>query len=94
MTTTSIRPVEPVQRDRRSSWGKALAWAALVAVVVTAMIVTTAGIYGEWFKGSPGYSAINGHFNLNIVPLKHPVPDAGFYSRASAGSLRPCRIRN
>jgi len=33
----------------------------------------------EVFTGSPGYDAIGGHFNLNMVPVKHPVPDAGFY---------------
>ena len=79
MATTSIRPMEPVHRDRLSSWAKALAWVALAAVVVLALVVATAGIYTEWFNGSPRYSAIGGHFNLNIVPVKHPVPDAGFY---------------
>ena len=79
MTTTPIRPMEPVHRDRLSSWGKALAWVALAAVVILALVVATAGIYTEWFNGSPGYGAIGGHFNLNIVPVKHPAPDAGFY---------------
>lgn len=79
ITTTSIRPVRPVHGDRLSSLGKALAWAALAAVVVMALIVATAGMYAEWFSGSPGYDAIGGHFTLNIVPVKHRVPDAGFY---------------
>ena len=77
MATTSIRPMEPVHGDRLSSWGKALAWAALAAVGVMALIVTSAGIDAEWFNESPGYSAISGHFSLNMVPVKHPVPDAG-----------------
>ncbi len=72
--------MEPVHRDRLASWAKALAWVALAAVVVMALVVATAGISAEWFNGSPRYSAIGGHFNLNIVPVKHPVPDAGFYS--------------
>ena len=71
--------MEPVHRDRLSSWGKALAWVAFAAVVVLALVVATAGISAEWFNGSPGYDAIGGHFNLNMVPVKHPVPDAGFY---------------
>ena len=79
MTTTSIRPMKPVHRNRLSSWGKALAWVALATVVVLALVVATAGIYAEWFNGSPGYNVIGGHFNLNMVPVKHPVPDAGFY---------------
>jgi len=78
-TTTSIRPMEPVQRDRPSSWRKALGWIALAAVVVLALVVATVGINVEWFNGSPGHNASGGGFNLNIVPLKHPVPDAGFY---------------
>ena len=78
-TTTSIRPMEPVHRDRLSSRGKALAWVALAAAVVLALGVATAGIYTEWFNGSPGYDAIGGHFDLNMVPVKHPVPDAGYY---------------
>ncbi len=71
--------MEPVQRDRPSSWGKALGWVALAVVVVLALVVATAGIYAEWFNGSAGYDAIGGHFNLNMVPVKHPVPDAGAY---------------
>jgi hypothetical protein len=79
MTTTSIRPMEPVHRDRPSSLGKAFGWAALASVVVLALIVATAGINEEWFNGSPGYNAGGAGFNLNIVPTNHPVPDAGFY---------------
>ena len=75
ITTTSIRPMEPVQRDRPS---KALGWFALAAVVVLALVVAAVGINVEWFNESPGYSA-GGGFNLNIVPVKHPVPDAGLY---------------
>ncbi len=71
--------MEPVHRDRPSSWRKALGWVALAAVVVLALIVATAGINVEWFNESPGYRAIGAGFNLNIVPTKHPVPDAGFY---------------
>jgi len=47
--------------------------------VVLALVVATVGINVEWFNGSPGHNASGGGFNLNIVPLKHPVPDAGFY---------------
>ena len=79
MTTTSIRPMEPVQRDRPSSWGKALGWVAFAAVVVLALIAVTVGINVEWFNGRPGYNASGRGFSLNIVPGKHPVPDAGFY---------------
>jgi hypothetical protein len=79
MTTTSIRPMEPVHKDRLPRWGKALAWLALTAVVVLALVVATAGIYAEWFNASPGYDAIGGHFNLNMVPVQHPTPDAGSY---------------
>jgi cell division septation protein DedD len=79
MTTTSIRPMEQVHKDRLSSWAKAIAWVALAAVVVLALVVATAGIYAEWFTASPRYDAIGGHFSLNMVPVKHPVPDAGFY---------------
>ena len=79
ITTTSIRPMEAVHRDRPSSWGKAFGWVALAAVVVLALIVATAGINVEWFNGRPGYRAIGAGFDLNIVPAKHPVPDAGFY---------------
>jgi hypothetical protein len=79
MTTTSNRPMEQVHKGRLSSWAKALAWVALAAVVVLALVVATAGIYAEWFTGSPRYDAIGGHFSLNMVPVKHPVPDAGFY---------------
>ena len=71
--------MEPVQRDRPSSWWKALGWVALAAVVVLALVVAAAGINVEWFNGSPGYTAGGGGFNLNIAPVKHPVPDAGFY---------------
>ncbi len=71
--------MEPVQRDGPSRWGKALGWVALAAVVILALVVAAAGINVEWFDGSPGYSASGGDFNLNIVPVKHPVPDAGFY---------------
>ena len=77
-TTTSIRSTEPVQSDRPSSWGKALGWVAFAAVVVLAIVVAAAGINVEWFNGSPGDSA-SGGFNFNIVPTKHPVPDARFY---------------
>jgi hypothetical protein len=79
MTTTSIRPMEPVHKDRLSNWGKALAWVALAAVVVLALVVATAGVYTEWFDGSLRYDAIGGHFNLNMVPVQHPMPDAGSY---------------
>ena len=79
MTTTSIRPKEPVHRGRLSSWGKAIAWVALAAFVVMALVVATPGISAEFLAGSPGYDAIGGHFNLNMVPVKHPVPDAGVY---------------
>lgn len=78
IATSSIRPMEPVQRDRPSSWGKALGWVALAAVVVLALVVAAVGMNVEWFNGSPGYSA-SGGFNLNMVPVKHPVPNAGFY---------------
>jgi hypothetical protein len=78
ITTTSIRTMEPVNRDRPSSWGTGLGWVALAAVVVLALIVVTAGMNVEWGNGSPGYNA-SGGFNPNIVPAKHPVPNAGFY---------------
>jgi hypothetical protein len=77
-TTTSTRPMVPVQRNRPSRWGKVLGWVALAAVVVLALVAAGAGINVELFNGSPGYNA-SGGFNLNIVPVKHPVPDAGFY---------------
>jgi hypothetical protein len=76
--------MEPVQRDRPSSRGKALGWVALAAVVVLALVIAAAGIQVEWFNGSPGYNA-SGGFNLNIVPVKHPVPDAGFYCAGIGG---------
>ena len=79
MTATSIRPTEPVHKDRPSSWGKALGWIALAAVVILALVVAAAGINVKWFNGRPGYGTSGAGFNLNIVPLKHPVPDAGFY---------------
>jgi hypothetical protein len=79
VTTTSFRPMEPVQEEGPSSWRKALGWVALAAVVVLALLVATAGINVAWSNGSPGYSASGGGFNLTIVPLKHPVPDARFY---------------
>jgi len=47
-------------------------------VVVLALIVVSAGINVEWFNGNPGYTT-SGGFDLNIVPTKHPIPDAGFY---------------
>lgn len=70
--------MEPVGRDRPSSWGKALGWVALAAVVVLAFVAAGAGINVELFNGSPGHNA-SGVFNLKMVPVKHPVPDAGFY---------------
>lgn len=78
-TTTSIRPTESARKDLPSSWGRALGWVALAAVVVLALVVAAAGINVEWFNGSPRYNASAGGFNLNIVPVKHPVPDVGFY---------------
>ena len=71
--------MEPVHKDRPSCWGKGLGWVALGTVGVLALVVATAGINVAWFNGSPGYDVSGGGFNLNIVPLKHPVPDAGFY---------------
>jgi hypothetical protein len=79
IATTSIPPMEPVHRDRPSSWGKVLGWVALATVAVLALIVATAGINVAWFSGNPGHNVSGARFNLNIVPAKHPVPDAGFY---------------
>lgn len=53
-------------------------WVALSAVVVLALIVAAAGINVEWFNGSAADGA-SGGFDLTIVPLRHPVPDATFY---------------
>lgn len=70
--------MEPVHRDPPRIRRKALGWAALAAVVVLALVaVAAAGINVGWFNGNPAHDAIG--FNLTIVPVKHPVPDAGFY---------------
>ena len=63
MTTTLIRPREPVNADRPSVWRNALGWVALAAVVVVALTVAMSGMNVEWFNGSPGYNA-SGGFNL------------------------------
>jgi hypothetical protein len=78
-TASIIRAMEPVHTDRPSMWRRALGWIALAVVGVLAIVVATAGINVEWFNGSPGPTTSSGGFNLTIVPLKHPVPQPGFY---------------
>jgi hypothetical protein len=77
-STTSIRRMEPVYRGPPRGWGKALGWVALAAVGVLALIVVATGASVEWSDGSPIANASRG-FDLSIVPLKHPAPDAKFY---------------
>jgi len=80
--------MEAVHGGRPPSGGSALGWVVLGAVVVLTLIVAGAGINLEWFNGSPEDSA-NGGFNLTIVPVKHPVPDAGFYCEGMAWFSAP-----
>ncbi len=71
--------MEPVHEEGPSGWRKALGWVALTAVVALALVFGTAGINVAWSNGSPGYNTSGGGFDLALVPLKHPVPDARFY---------------